>query len=381
MRSGSSKPSVAIVGAGIGGLTLAVALQRVGFRPRLYERASELSEVGAGLTLAPNAMRAYEFIGLKPAIVAASDRPERAALKDFSTGKTLNQLALARLFHQIHRADMQALLIKAVTDADPDAIRLGQEFAAFDGESKIRFTSGTVVEADVIVGCDGNRSAVRQALFGPDRAAFLNYVAWRGLVPAKAVEKVIAEFDSGGYVGGGRSLIRYRIRGGALVNYVAFARKDEWTADSWSIRSTIAELEREFANGCDDVLAILRATPPEASFKWGLIGRPPLEQWTKGRVTLLGDAAHPMLPFLGQGAGMAIEDAVILARALEHYADPDEALARYESARRPRTTLVTLGARHSGFRMHGIDDTETSDAGRQYTEAFVADYDPAPISI
>ena len=377
----SARLTVAIVGAGIGGLTLAVALQRIGLRPKLFERASALTEVGAGLTLAPNAMRAYEFLGLAPAIKAASDCPARAALKDFVSGKIRNQLELARSFHQIHRADMQALLINAVTAVDPEAIQLGQEFAAFDGGYRIRFASGVAAEADLIVGCDGNRSVVRQALFGPDRATFLNYVAWRGLVPAADVADVIAEFDSGGYVGSGRSLIRYRIRNGSLVNYVAFARKDEWTADSWSIRSTIAELEREFAGGCDDVLAILRATPPDASFKWGLIGRPPLEQWTRGHVTLLGDAAHPMLPFLGQGAGMAIEDAVVLARALDRYRDLDEALVRYEAARRPRTTLVTLGARHSGFRMHGIDDTETSDAGRQYTEAFVADYDPAAVAI
>lgn len=381
MLSGSAKPSVAIIGAGIGGLTLAVALQRIGLRPQLFERAPALTEVGAGLTLAPNAMRAYDYLGLKPAIVAKSDCPARAALKDFVSGKILNQLELARSFHQIHRADMQTLLVDAVNAFDPGAVHLGQEFVGFDGENRIRFASGATIDADLIVGCDGNRSVVRQALFGPDRATFLNYVAWRGLVPTPTVAPLIAEFDSGGYVGSGRSLIRYRIRGGSLVNYVAFARKDEWTADSWSIRSTVSELEREFAGGCDDVLAILRATPPEASFKWGLIGRPPLEQWTKGRVTLLGDAAHPMLPFLGQGAGMAIEDAVILARAMEQHRDSGEALARYEAARRPRTSLVTLGARHSGFRMHGIDDTETSAAGRQYTEAFVADYDPAAVAI
>jgi salicylate hydroxylase len=372
---------IAIIGAGIGGLTLAVGLHRAGLRPRIFERAGALNEVGAGLTLAPNAMRAYGFLGLKAAIVASSDCPERAGLMDFATGVLRHRTDLARSFHQIHRADMQALLANTVTTVDPDAIRLGQEFERFEDGRRVRFASGATVDADIVVGCDGNRSAVRQALFGPDRASFLNYVAWRGLVPAAAVRNVIADLDTGGYVGSGRSLIRYLIRKGTLVNYVAFARKSAWTEDGWSIRSSIDELEREFAGGAADVMTILRATPPEATFKWGLIGRPPLEQWTKGSGTLLGDAAHPMLPFLGQGAGMAIEDAVILTRALTTFSDPREALARYEAARRPRATLVTLGARHAGFRMHGIDDMETSEAGRQYNEAFVADYDPAAVAV
>jgi salicylate hydroxylase len=347
-----------------------------------------LSEIGAGITLAANAMRAYAWLGLDAAIDAISYRPARAATKDFATGVVTRTIDLSQGYgpdspsypiRQAHRADLHAVLAGAVRAHDPEAIVLGHELSGLtqDGAGvTARFANGQRATGAALVGCDGNRSAVREALFGPGETEFLNYVAWRGLVPADRLPDGLIDPDTGVFFGPDRSFVRYKLRSGRVINYVAFARTTEWTSDSWMVPSTVPALSAAYADAAEEVRRIIAATPPEACFKWGLIGRAPLARWTVGRATLLGDAAHAMLPFLGQGAGMAIEDAIILARALDASASMDEAFARYEAARIPRTTLVTQGSRHAGLKMHGVHDESTAEAARGYTEAFVAQFDP-----
>jgi len=398
MNSGDEH--ILVIGAGIGGLTAALALQREGFRVSVFEQAQNLSEVGAGLTLFKNANIAFDYLGLNAAIAQKSEIPDYGAVKDYKTGEVVNATGLLRSappdvegsewknsefeLRQIHRADLHELLIAAVRQNDSSAIHLDHSFvsASQDQDSvTATFASGASVSGSVLVGCDGIRSAVRQYLYGADEPEFLNYVAWRGLVPLDSLPAGLLTPDTGVLRGQNKSFTRYKIRGGKLINYVAFARREDWTEDGWMVPSTVDEVMDEFEDATDEVRLIVTNTPPNTCFKWGLLGRDPLTRWTNGRVTLLGDAAHPMLPFLGQGAGMAIEDAVVLARAFSASTSATEALERYELVRRERTTLVTQGARHAGLKMHGIHDEKTEAIARTYTQETVARYDAVSVDV
>lgn len=391
---------VLIIGAGIGGLTAALALQREGFRVSVYEQAPELGEVGAGLTLFKNANIAFGHLGLNESIAVLSEVPDIGAMKDYKSGEVLNRTAPLRStskdvegsdwkkteieLRQIHRADLHEILVNAVLANDPASIHLDRSFVSASQDKDAvtaRFENGSSASGHVLIGCDGIRSAVRQDLYGTDDPEFLNYVAWRGLVPIESLPEGLVTPDTGVLRGKNKSFTRYKIRDGTLVNYVAFARRTDWTEDGWMVPSTVEEVMEEFDDATDEVSLIVRNTPPNTCFKWGLLGRDPLPQWTTGRATLLGDAAHPMLPFLGQGAGMAIEDAVILARAFAVSEDVYEGLTRYEAARRERTTLVTQGARHSGLKMHGIHDDKTEAIARKYTQETVAMYNPVTADV
>jgi salicylate hydroxylase len=216
------------------------------------------------------------------------------------------------------------------------------------------------VEADLLVGADGARSAVRRELFGPSEPRFTGYIAYRGLIPVTALPSreqrpTLFEPTSCISLGPGHTFTRYLIRGGSLVNVVALAERDDWREEGWAIRSSTAELAAEFDGWYDDVQTFIGAIPPDQIFKWALFDRDPLPRWTAGAVTLLGDAAHPMLPFLGQGAAMGIEDAMVLARALVEAGSLPVALARYEAARRERTTFVMQKSRETAHAYHHAD--------------------------
>jgi salicylate hydroxylase len=351
---------IAIVGAGIGGLTLALALRRQGFAPIIYERAAELGEVGAGLTLWPNATRLLYSLGLGPVLDAISEEPIRQTIRHFETGAPIQSFPrrgatrgrYGAPLYQIHRRDLHDMLAQAVEAAAPGSIRLGHELVAVEaGDApSIRFADGTTVSADLIVGCDGIRSKVRAELFGDVAPRFTNIVAWRGLVSMADVPEPLFSDPAGIYIGPNCHFAQYSIRQGSILNYLAFAKVDAWTEEGWTIQADKAQVLDRFAAFAPEVLASIAATPPERLFKWGLFDREVQEQWSTGAVTLLGDAAHPMLPFLGQGAGMVIEDAIVLTRALVESDTIPAALARYEAARRDRTGYaMRKGRAHADY--------------------------------
>lgn len=363
---GMRELDIALIGAGIAGLTAARALQMAGFRVRVYEQAPALGEVGAGLTLSPNATHALHAIGLAESLEAIGMRPERGGVKHWRTGEMLIELRRGQgmlekfgaPYYQVHRADLHDALAAAVRGADPQAIVLGHRFGGLrerGGRVEVTFDSGARIEADVVIGCDGLRSAVRTALFGAERPKFTGYIAWRGLVPTERLRPGSIVPTSCISIGPGHTFARYLIRRGALVNYVALAERSDWQVESWSVRSEVAEVLREFAGWYEDLRALIAATPPDLCYKWALFDRDPLLTWTRGRVTLLGDAAHPMLPFLGQGAAMGIEDGLVIARAFAAAASLDEALRRYEQARLERTTFVMLKSRETAIAYHSAD--------------------------
>lgn len=357
---------ILIIGAGMGGLTAGLALQRFGHHVRIFEQAPNLEEVGAGLTVGPNATHVLEYLGLGEDIARYADIPDAGAVKHYRSGATLvstyrgdtpRQLYGAN-YYQIHRADLHGLLTRAVLSNDPACIHLGHNFKHLEqGSDRViaHFENGESAQGDILVGCDGTRSTVRAQLFSLNPLRFTGDIAWRGLVPADLLTQDMMTPSSAMTIGPGQTFTRYFVRKRTLVNYVAGQEKSGWEIESWSERSTVEEVLAAYDGWHEHVRGIIAATPPELCFKWALFDRDPLPEWSRGRVTLLGDAAHASLPYLGQGAAMAFEDALVLARCLDQASDPSTAFKIYEAVRQPRTRWVMESGRIQGERYKSQD--------------------------
>jgi salicylate hydroxylase len=371
---------IGIVGAGIGGLSAALALQRSGRKVRVLEQAPRLGEVGAGLSLSPTAAHALNHLGLQQTLATKAYHPEDQCVRHYQDARPLVWINRGRSlverygerYYLIHRADLHDALAAAVRANDPDAIELDKTCRNIsqDGATvTVELADGTSRQFDALIGADGSRSVIRQEIFGPLEPQYTGYIAWRGLVPMALVPAHILQPASGVFVGPGHLVNRYPVRGGALLNFVAFAERQAWTEEGWSIRSSRDELLAEFAGWTSWVTDFMALVPDDQLFKWGLFDREPLAQWSSGRITLLGDAAHPILPFLGHGAVLAIEDAVVLARAFELAGSVEQAYVRYEAARRERAAFVVLESRKAGKMFHAVDP----DSYQERTQGRAAD--------
>jgi salicylate hydroxylase len=350
----SKVQKVAVVGAGIGGLCAAIALIRRGFDVTVYEQADQLGEIGAGIQLSPNASRVLIALGLEQAFEAVAFEPNRHVVRNWKTGSIVSATQMKGVFRAqygagyfgAHRADLHAVLQRAVPGA---CIRLNARCTGVKQSADravILLADGSEAEADVVVGADGIRSAVRASLYGPDTPRFTGHIVWRGLVPTSALPKGLIEPDMTAWFGPKGTVVHYYVRRGELVNWIAHYETD-WREESWSVESDWREAARAYA-GWHPLLNDLFSRT-ERCYKWALYDRDPLPRWTQGRVTLLGDAAHPMLPYLAQGAAQAIEDGYVLADMLaQHRGDPEGALLAYEQARLPRTSRIQLHARERG---------------------------------
>jgi salicylate hydroxylase len=359
------KSQIAIIGAGLGGLTCALALLRAGAAVRVYEQAPVLAEVGAGITLSPNASRVFDHLGLGGEMRRLGVVPPRQLTQNLTSGDVLVERARGDAveaqygapYIHLHRADLHSILADAVHSADPHAICLDHRLttiASDTDQAVMAFANGTTISADVAIGADGVKSITRDALFATRPPHFTGQVAWRGVVPAASLPAEVQALPPGIWIGEKRLFMRYPIRDWALVNYAAFVNLEGWSEEGWAIPSTIDELLGHYAGSDPHLIAMIRATPPDQLFKWALHARDPLDSWIAGSVTLLGDAAHGMLPFMGQGAATAIEDGMVLARCLLGY-DKAEALTRYQAARRDRTTMVQTQSRLLGLQFQGKD--------------------------
>jgi 2-polyprenyl-6-methoxyphenol hydroxylase-like FAD-dependent oxidoreductase len=352
---------VLIAGGGIGGLTAALALLRSGVDVQLYEQAPELREVGAGLQLSANGTRVFCQLGVGDALKALSCEATGKEIRLWNSGETwklfdLGAVSIERYgfpYVTVYRPDLLNVLAEAVRRESRDAIHLGSKCVGFEQDShdvRLQLESGRAVTGEALIGADGVHSRIRQALFGPDQPSFTGVIAWRGIVPMERLPRHMARMVGANWIGPGGHIVHYPLRAGRLMNFVGALERSDWQVESWSARGTTAELAADFRGWHEDIQAFIGAI--EVPYKWALMVRAPLERWSVGRVSLLGDAAHSMLPFLAQGAVMAIEDGYILARCLKVYEDVPTALNHYETARRSRTRRAVEGSAANIHRFH-----------------------------
>lgn len=341
---------VIVIGGGVGGLTAALALLKNGLDVEVYEQAPHLAEVGAGIQISPNGTRVLHALGLKEALEAIQVTPLRKEIRHWRTGQTWNWYDLGATTQErygfphvlLHRGDLHGILVHAVQTLKPDAIHLAERCVGVrDAGSQVDvlFDGGQSVPAAFVIGADGIHSTIRECLFGPSRPEFTGCVAWRAVVPMQRLPAHVATSVSTNWLGPRGHLLHYPIRGGQLMNFLSIVERGDWRVESWTVQGTTGELANDFPGWHPDVQAIIENI--DTPFKWALFVRGPMQQWSKGRITLLGDACHPTLPFLGQGGVMAIEDAYIIATCLKKYSDdPQAAGARYEEIRKERTATV-----------------------------------------
>lgn len=361
----ASSSSIAIVGGGIGGLSAALSLLKAGFDVHVYEQSAELREVGAGIVLTPNVSRLLHGLGLTAALERLAVAPTVVRQRRWQDGSTLLLAPVHKLvgksgehhFYTVHRADMLAMLADLIP---PDRIHLGHRLTALADTGPrvdLEFSHGARASAGVVVGADGIHSVVRERMFGAASPRFTGCVAYRGIVSADRIAHSDLNVESQLCLGPGSHFVNYPVRGGELINFVCLIDRDAWTKESWTEPGDPDELRSFYRDWHPQVRALVDTVAD--IFVWGLFDREPLPCWSKGRITLLGDACHPMLPFLAQGAAQAIEDGCVLAASLKSSpGDPVAALARYESLRRPRTSKIQLIARGNRTRNHLPDGPE-----------------------
>ena len=358
---------VAVIGGGIGGLSAAVALRAIGAHVQVFEQARELSEVGAGLGLQPNGQRILVRLGLGPEINRIGARlkgfrvsdPDGSVVSEETYPAGVTQLG-------VHRADIVAVPAAALP---PGVVHTGHRcvrFSQYDEFAEVSFGNGVSVKADVVIAADGIHSVLQRYVVDATAPVFSGTVAYRGLIPASRLQGWPEYLVIWG--GGGKHLLAFPVRGGELLNFVGFVPADEHMRESWSAPGDPATLAAEFADWNPQARRLL--THVDTTFTWGLYDREPLTRWTQGRLCLLGDAAHSMLPHMGQGANQAIEDAMALATLLRgaSAADVPEALTRYETLRRDRTARIQRLSRTNGV---GLD----SGSAVRFMHPWVRDYD------
>jgi salicylate hydroxylase len=358
--------NIAVVGAGIGGLCSALALVKQGFKVTVHEQAAALSEVGAGLQLSPNAMQVLKQLGLAAPLSPYVFRPQNAVMRHYKSGKNYFSVPLggnclqqfgAEYWH-VHRADLHHVLYQACMQNQVN-LKLNSPISTYvHGENShsvdVVLNDAEKIQYDLVIGADGIHSKIQTTLSHnlglSSKPRFTGQVAWRGTVKTKDLPPNLVEPNANLWVGPGKHFVSYYLRGGEEVNFVAVEERTNWQQESWSQEGDIAKLRGLFVGWHPHVQEILAAT--HKTFLWALHDREPLTSWVDKNVTLLGDACHPMLPFLAQGAAMAIEDAYVLAALLKTQQDTPTALQQYQRLRLGRTRSIQLNARQNASLYH-----------------------------
>lgn len=338
---------ITVIGGGIGGLAAALACARRGASVTVLERAEAITEVGAGLQISPNGWVVLQAMGLADAIAAHATRGEAVRLRDFRKGAEVFTMPLRDPFHFVHRADLVDVLHSAAFDAGV-TLRLGvhvTEVVAEEHAVQLTLADGTTETHGLTIAADGLHSAGRKHLNPRSKPFFTGQVAWRALIPTDALAA-----EAHVFMGPGRHLVRYPLRGGTLTNIVAVEERDAWALEDWAQTDDPRNLRTAFTDFCPEIKDLLAKV--EAPSLWGLFRHPVATQWYNGPLALLGDAAHPTLPFLAQGANMALEDAWVLADCLANTPDTGEALHAYQSARKSRTARIVEAANDNAANYH-----------------------------
>ena len=397
-----SRDPVIVVGAGIGGLSCALALRQRGIDVEVYEQAPELREIGAGVQLSANGTRVLRALGLEPALDAWAVRPHAKEIRHWKSGRTWKLFDLGIVSEQrygapyifIHRADLHRILVDALQEQTPDGIYLNARCVGVEQDADavtLRLEDGRSARGRLLIGADGVHSAVRASVFGAGRPEFTGCMAWRGVIPRDRLPQGRIPQAGTNWIGPGRHVVHYPLRRGEVLNFVGVVERSDWLIESWTAQGTRGECLADFAGWHPDVRALIEAI--DLPYKWALMARSAMTRWSEGRVTLLGDACHAALPFLAQGAVMAIEDAYVLARCLAACEeDVATAFARYEAARIGRTTRVVDGSAANAKRFHnprladdrGADDyitTEWSEAKVEQRYDWLFTYDALNVAI
>ena len=352
---------ILVAGAGIGGLTAALALARRGVAVAIYEQAPELMEFGAGVQISANGSRVLIDLGLGEAMQRVVCEAAFKEVRIWNTGQTwklfdLGKDSIERFgapYWFVHRGDLHRALLDAVRKLPNVEIRTGKRVTGFSQTGagvSITLSVGESVSGRALIGADGVHSTIRQNLFEAGKPEFMGLICWRGLIAEKDLPEEMRRPVGTNWVGPGGHVITYPLRRGELMNWVGFGEREDWKVESWTEKGTREECARDFPKWHPLVHQLIARL--DQPFKWALVGRKPMAAWTKGRITLLGDACHPTLPFLAQGANMAIEDGLVLARCIEAHADIEAALTHYEALRLDRTTKIVNGSTESGRRFH-----------------------------
>jgi len=371
------RPRVLIAGGGIGGLTAALALVRSGCDVEVYEQAAELKEVGAGVQLAANGTRVLHELGIGEPLKSLACEATGKEVRLWSTGETwklfdLGAVSIERYgypYLTVYRPDLLGVLANALRREKAAALHLGATCVGFTQDSegvRLQLDDGTEARGDALIGADGVHSPIRQGLFGPEQPSFTGIIAWRGVIPMERLPARMARSVGTNWIGPGAHVVHYPLRSGSLMNFVGALERADWQVESWSERGTTEELAADFAGWNEDVQTMIRNI--ETPYKWALMARAPMDRWTIGRVSLLGDACHSMVPLLAQGANMAIEDGFVLARCLKACRDDvPGALRRYENARRDRTRRAVEGSAANIERFHNPKLSDPAEA-RKYVD-------------
>jgi len=344
---------VLIAGAGIGGLAAASSLMKAGHTVEIYEQAPQLAEIGAGIQVSANAMHVLRYLGLEDAIARVGVQPGAYVFRLHDTGEEIQRFSLSEEhermhgapYRQLHRADMHEILAARARAADPGVVRLNHKAMGFTESAdgvELHFADGTSARGDLLIGADGLKSVVRKQFLGDAPATYTGDAAWRLLVPTERLPADLLERVMSVFMGPEGHVVSYYPRAGSLLNFVGCVETDQVSDESWTQKLPWDEFKAQFKGWHPAIQTIIDAADKDQCYRWSLFNRPPIRNWSTGRVTLLGDAAHPTLPYLAQGAVMAIEDGAVLTRALAMTNSIPEALQLYQRNRVDRTARIVL---------------------------------------
>jgi salicylate hydroxylase len=341
-----------------------------GFKVDVYEQASQLGEVGAGLQISPNGTRVLQSLGLEKELLPVVCQAKGKEIRMWNTGQRwklfdLGDDCLSRFgapYWMLHRGDLHKILLEAFNARSDKPVRLNARVVSAQSTASgagFELQDGSQHHAFGLIAADGVHSVLREKLLGEDKAQFTGLLAWRGLVPIDSISSHLQAQVGTNWVGPGAHVITYPVRGGQLMNVVGIIEKDGWRGESWTEQGTHEELLEDFGHWHEDVGELMRKI--EQPFKWALLGRSPQRGWAQGSICLAGDSAHPTLPFLAQGANMAIEDAAVMARCLSLQDTASEAFAQFESLRWQRTADIVNRSSDNAKRFH---NPQLSDADK-----------------
>lgn len=389
--------NIAIVGAGIGGLTLAASLLRRGHDVQVYEQASALVEIGAAVQMSANASKVLYHLGLKPILEKVGVKPESFQFRRFDDGELLHEIKLGTAheathgtpYYQIHRVDLHNALLEQVISLKANVVHLSKRAKSVEESSthvRVTFDDGTTAEADLLIGADGIKSVVRQYVVDTAPPVFTGQVAWRLSIPtARIPEHLRPPLASTIWCGPKNHAVMYYMRAGLLLNFVGCVERP-WEEESWTANRPWHELDEDYAGWHPIVRAAIENADRDQCYRWALNNRKPVETWVTHRIALLGDAVHPTLPYMAQGAAMAIEDAAVLARALDLDAALADRLTIYERHRAPRTARVVDESTQMGELYHISDAAEMRKAFKDRNIAasrnnWLYPYDPLTVHL